>query len=776
MAILHRKGVRSSFLFAIIVVLALLMGQNFAWAADTASIEVQPIQVFINGENSTDKLSTEGGQPYFYDGHTYLPVRAAAEQLGIPVRWVPESNSIYIGDLSHSPNPLLRNLGQAGQTPLFAEIKPEHFIPALEYAVAAERQDIEEIIQNPEAPSFANTIEPLERMNLSKEISNILDLLNAAENNDALNKVANDAVVILSDHENNIFFNKALFDRVAQVHRQAGSQNLTSEQLNLLGKYYQNFIDNGVNLTEEQQKEMRQIDSRLATLSNQFPVNLLNDTNASYMLITDPQELSGLPDNLVEQAAQEAQKREMHGWCFTMDDPTVFTFLSLADNRDKRKEMLEKSKSIGRLTPETDNQEIVKEIVNLRLQRSKLLGFSNYADSILKDRMAGNTETVMSFLQELTDASLPVARQEIKELEEYAHSKGLQEALENYDRAYYNNQLLEEKYSFNEEALRPYFELNAVKAGVFELTKRLYGLRFVPNRQIQVYHPDVEVYEVFDENDRLLGIFYMDFFCRDGKSAGAWTTIVRMQEKRNGEDVRPLVNIVYNFSPQSEQEPALLSFYDVTVFLHEFGHGLHLLLSDVNYASLSTFGVAWDFVEMPSSIMENWAYEPEFLRLFARDYKTGQLLPDKTIERLNQMRTVLNAYQFTGTLQYSLLDMGWHTITEPLNTCVEDFENGILKDIRLFPPTPGSSISTQFSHLFSDDYAAGYYSYVWSNVLDAEAFQVFKKNGIMNRKVGEAFRKKVLSKEATVDPMILFKDFVGRDPSTDALLKREGLR
>ncbi len=503
---------------------------------------------------------------------------------------------------------------------------------------------------------------------------------------------------------------------------------------------------------------------------------MLKNTSAAYLLITDQQDLQGLPDSLVNNALQAAKARGMDGWYFTMDYPTVSAFLSQAGNREKRMEMRRIHRSIGMMTPETDNREVLKEIVNLRLEKAQLLGFSSYADKALQGRMAANRETVMDFLNELAATALPAAREDVKEIEEYAQSKGLQEPLASFDIAYYDNQLRQEKYNFDEEALRPYFELNQVKAGVFELAKRLYGLRLVQNEEIQVYHPEVEVYEVYDENNRLLGILYMDFCCRDGKGAGAWTTGFRYQAKNDGENILPLINLVYNFPVPGEDGSSLLSFYDVTTFLHEFGHGMHFLLSNVNYASLSTMGVAMDFVELPSTLMENWAYEKDFLHLFARDYKTGKPLPDETIDRLIEMRTVLNAPGFMGQLQYALLDMGWHTITKPVNTAVGDFENQILKDTHYLAPQPGILISPNFGHLFDNDsYAAGYYSYIWSDAMQADVYGVFKQQGIMSRKTGEAFREKVLSKGASVDPMVLFQDFVGRKPSTEALLKQEGL-
>ncbi len=777
MSLTMRKNSRISCIIVILVILALFAGTNSTWAVDTAkAVEAPQIQVYINGENCTEKLSAEGVQPHLISGRTYLPLRAIAEQMGMSVLWVPESTSVYIGDLSQSPNPLLRYLSTDALTPPLEEIKPEHFIPALEYSMAVERQVIEDIIHNPEAPSFANTVEPLERLNMSEEIGNIIVVLYNAANTDELQKVVEEALVLLSNHKNDIFFNKALFDRVSQARRQASTRDLTPEQLTLLEKYHQLFINNGVNLTAEQQDRVRQINSRLESLSNRYYSNVLEDTSAGYLLITDPKDLQGLPDSLVQEAYKEAKSRGMDGWCFTMDYPTVSLFLSRADNREKRREMDQIFRSIGMMTPETDNREIVKEIVNLRLEKAKLLGVPSYADCVLQSRMVENKEAVMSFLNELVDVALPAAREEIKMIEEYAWNKGFEGPVASYDFSYFASQLLQEKYSFDREVLRPYFELNQVKAGVFELAKRLYGLRFVQNEQIQVYHPEVKAYEVYDENDRLRGILYLDYFVREGKGEGAWAIAFRSQEKNDGKDVLPLINLVYNFPVPGEDGSSLLSFYDVTTFFHEFGHGMHFMLSDVNYASLSALGVAMDFAELPSTLMENWAYEKEFLHLFARDYKTGKPLSDETIDRLNEMRTVLNAGGFMAQLQYSLLDMGWHTITEPVNISVEDFENQILEDIRYVSPQPVEIESTNFTHLFdSGDYAASYYSYIWSDALQADVYDVFKQSGIMDRKTGEAFRTKVLSKGASVDPMILFKNFVGREPSTEALLKREGL-
>ena len=476
---------------------------------------------------------------------------------------------------------------------------------------------------------------------------------------------------------------------------------------------------------------------------------------------------------MIQAAVQAASDRGLEGWCFDMDTPTYSAFMTFADNRSKRQEMRQKYLSMG-MSSKHDNREIIKEISGLRLETAKIMGYDNYADYVLEERMAKNSATVTKFLNELLAASLPAARTDIAELQQYAHEKGLLGDLQPYDLAYYEHKLQQEKYAFDEQALRPYFPLEQVQTSVFELAHQLYGVSFVLNKDIPVYQKDVQAYEVFDEKQQFLGVIYMDFFCREGKSDGSWATSFRPQEKRNGEDIRPLVSLVFNFPSPIDSTPALLTFYDVTTFLHEFGHGMHFLLSDVNYRSSNPENACWDFVEVPSTLMENWAYEKEFLNLCAKHYQSGAALPEDMINKIQKNRTLRNASGFVGQLQYSVLDMAWHSISRPLNTSVDDFELQVLRDIRLLSPTPGTLISPSFSHIFDGGYAAGYYGYKWAAALEADIFTVFKQKGIMNRQTGEEFRQKVLARGAAVPPLELFKSFVGRDPSNNALLKREG--
>ncbi|MEN6347825.1 MAG: M3 family metallopeptidase [Syntrophomonas sp.] len=772
---MRNKIIKRSLAYIIIVVTVLFIAPNTIFAGqDSQSPGASEIQVIVNGVPLSGDDSA--GQPLVVDGRTYAPLRSLAAQLGLPLIWVPESKTVYIGDLSNSGNPLLQSFDTPRQTPPFGRIKPEHYLPALQYALALEKTEVDAIANNAAEPNFANTIEALERCGqLASRISDILLALNSAETNPALQKIAADASVLLADHDNDIYFNRPLFARIEKVYKRADRSQLSPEQCMLLENTYKGFLRHGVNLNPAQQVRLKQIDSSLAKLSSTFSENLLANGNDSHLLITQEQELSGLPDYLIQAAAQAAGEKGIKGWYFSMDAPTYSDFITFADNRDKRREIQQMYKSMG-MGPQRDNREIIKEITKLRLEKANILGYGNYADYVLEERMAGNSSTVTNFLNDLLAASLPPARAEIAELQQYANNRGLSGELQPYDSAYYNYKLVREKYAFDEQALRPYFPLPQVQSAVFELAHRLYGLKFVPNKDIPVYQKDVQVYEVFDEQQQFLGVFYLDYFCREGKSDGAWAITLRAQEKQNGENIRPLVNLVFNFPSPTGSTPALLSFYDFTVFLHEFGHGMHFLLSDVNYASLSSNGkICWDFVEVPSTLMENWAYEKDFLKLCARHYQSGEALPDDMINKIQQNRTLRNASGFVGQLQYSLLDMAWHSISQPLASSADDFELQVLRDIRLLPPLPGTAISPAFIHIFDDNYAAGYYGYKWAAALEADIFTVFKQNGIMNRETGEEFRQKVLSRGASVNPLELFKSFAGREPSNEALLKREGL-
>ncbi len=769
------KTIKRFFVYIVIASIILLSAPNPAFAGqDSRASGASEIQVIVNGVPLSSNDST--GQPLVIDGRTYVPLRSLAAQLELPLLWVPEDGTVYIGDLSHSSNPLLQSFDTPRQTPPFDRIKPEHYLPALQYALALEKAEVDTIVNNAAEPNFANTIEAIEGSGeLVSRISDVLFALNSSETNPALQKIATDASVLLADHYNDIYFNQPLFARIEQVYKQADRSQLSPEQCMLLENTYKGFVRNGVNLNQAQQGRLREIDSSLAKLSSTFSQNLLADGNESYLLITQEQELSGLPDYLIQAAAQDASEKGIKGWYFGMDAPTYYDFMTFADNRDKRREMQQMYKSMG-MSSQRDNRGLIKEMAKLRLEKANIMGYGNYADYVLEERMARNSSTVTNFLNDLMAVSLPSARAEIAELQQYANDQGLSGELQPYDLAYYDYKLMREKYAFDEQALRPYFSLPQVQTTVFDLARRLYGLNFVPNKDIPVYQKDVQVYEVFDDKQQFLGIFYLDYFCREGKGDGSWATTFRTQEKQNGENIRPLVNLVFNYPSPTDNTPALLSFYDLTVFLHEFGHGLHFLLSDVNYGSLSSNGnICWDFVEVPSTLMENWAYEKDFLKLCARHYQSGGTLPDDMINKIQQSRTLRNASGFVGQLQYSLLDMAWHSISQPIAASSDDFELQVLRDIRLLPPLPGTAISPAFSHIFDGGYAAGYYGYKWADALEADIFTVFKQNGIMNRQTGEEFRQKVLSRGAAVNPLELFKSFVGREPSNEALLKREGL-
>lgn len=685
-----------------------------------------------------------------------------------------DSTPSVISEIQAGGNPLLQSYNTPGQTLPFDQIKPEHFMPALQYALAQEKAEVEAITSNVEEPTFANTVEALERSHeLAAGISDILTALNDADTDPALQKIATDASVLLAVHDNDIYFNQPLFTRIELVYNQADRSRLSPEQQMLLENTYKSFIRNGVNLSPSQQARLRQIDSSLAALCSTYSQNLLANINDYYVLIKQEDELSGLPEYLVQTAARAASDRGLEGWYFKINAPTYFDFMTFADNPTIRQEMYQKYRSVG-MSPQKDNREIVKEIADLRLEKANIMGYDNYADYVLEDRMAQNSTNVRNFINVLLEASLPAAQSEVAELQQYAQGQGMQGDLQECDYTYYEHKLKQEKYFFDEQALRPYFPLEQVQSTIFELAHRLYGISFVPSKDIPVYQNDVQVYEVFDEKQQFLGVIYLDFFCRDGKGNGAWALTLRKQVKNDSENIRPLVNLVFNFPSPTESTPALLSFSEVATFLHEFGHGMHFLFSDVSYRSLNPENAYVDFVEVPSMLMENWAYEKEFLHLCARHYQNGEALPDDMVTKIQKSRTLRNAYDFVDQLRYATLDMSWYTIAKPLNISSDEFELQALHDISLLPPVPETLISPQISHIFVGGYDAGYYSYKWAEALEADIFMIFKQHGIMNRQTGEEFRQKVLARGASVPPMELFKSFVGREPSNHALLQREG--
>lgn len=674
-------------------------------------------------------------------------------------------------------NPLLSKFDTPYQTPPFDKIKHEHYMPALDSAISLARHEIDAIISNPEEPSFQNTIEALDHSGkLLADVSNILFNLNEAETDSTLQQIVIEASPKLTDFSNDINLNPELFKRVKAVWEKRESLNLTPEQAMLLDKTYKGFVRNGANLSEADKEKYRAISRELSELTVKFNQNVLAETNSYKLHITNEADLAGLPQSLIDAAAYTAKQKGMEGWVITLDYPMYGPFMKYADNRELRKQLYMAYGSRCFKGNEYDNQKVALRIANLRLELANLLGYPNYATFVLQNRMAETPEKVNQFLNQLVEASLPAARQELKEVEEFARGLGFTGKLERWDWSYYSEKLKNARYSYNEEELKPYFQLEKVIDGVFLLANKLYGLTFKPNGNIPVYHPDVKAYEVFDGSGRFMAVLYLDFFPREGKSGGAWMTSFRSQYRENGKDVRPLISIVTNFTKPTDKQPSLLTFYEFSTFLHEFGHALHGMLTDCNYSSLSGTSVYRDFVELPSQIMENFAVEKEYLDLFAVHYQTGEKIPHELVQKIIDSRNFQAGYFSLRQLGFGVLDMAWHTITKPVNVDVADFEAKTLKPLDIFPPVKGTNMSVTFGHIFEGGYAAGYYGYKWAEVLDADAFELFKEKGIFNPEVAKSFRENILSKGGTEHPMTLYKRFRGQEPTIDALLKRSGLK
>jgi peptidyl-dipeptidase Dcp len=668
-------------------------------------------------------------------------------------------------------NPLLGQFNTPRQTPPFDQIKTEHFMPAVEESIKQCRAEIESIINNPKPATFANTIEALEASGrLLERTTNILFHLNDADTNPELQEVAAEVSPILSDFYNDIILNEKLFAKVKYVYENCDRNRLTAEQKTLLENTYREFARNGAELGDEKKESLRQISRRLAELEMQFIENLLANTNNSYVHVTKAGELTGLPQATVDAAAEAAQALNLKGWVFTLDEPTYISVMSYADNRGLREQMYKTYGSVGS-RGENDNNAIVLEIANLRLEAAKLLGYPTHAHYVLEEHMAQNPRTVEDFQDKLYYALKGTAKEDVQKLQKFAAKMGLESELRPYDWSYYENKLKEQKLSFNEEELRPYFRLENVQKGVFQLAEQLYGLKFKVSKDITVYNPEVTVYEVFDADNRFLGVLYLDYFPRAGKGDGAWTAQIIDQEKYRGQDLRPQVMIVCNFTKPTKTEPSLLTLYEVTTLLHEFGHALHVLLSDVTYTATSGYNVRWDFVELPSQLMEKWAYQKEFLDMFAVHYKTGEKMPAALMEKVREQRTFHVAFNKLQQLRLGNIDIAWHNITSPVQVPVSRFEREANEEPALLPLVEGCLVSNSFSHIFAGGYAAGYYSYLWSEALAADAFDAFEENGIFNKVTAASFRDNILSKGGSEDPAVLYQRFRGRDAGIDALLE-----
>ncbi len=674
-------------------------------------------------------------------------------------------------------NPLLAEWTTPHQTPPFTEIKHEHFIPAIETALSSAKAEVDVIINNTDKPTFGNTIVALEDSGEKLDhITSVLFNLNSAETDDTIQAIAREISPKLSEFSNYVSLNDQLFAKVKEIYGQKESLNLSPEDLYLLEKKYLGFVRSGANLEPVAKKRYAEITTELSQLSLQFGENVLAETNAYQLLITDEKDLSGIPETEREAAAQNAKSKGKSGWLFTLHGPSFTAFMKYADNRDLREQMYRAYSSRGFQKNEHNNEEIIRKTVNLKMEKAQLLGFKNHAEYVLAERMAENPQKVNEFLNQLFTASRPGAEKDFAEVQNFAQLHGLKEQLRQWDWSYYSEKLKNANYGFDEQQVKPYFQLEKVREGVFELATRLYGLTFRENKAIPVYHPDATAYEVYDQDSTFLSVLYLDFFPREGKNGGAWMNDLRAESKINGKIVRPVITVVCNFTKPTETKPSLLTFNEVTTFLHEFGHALHGMLANTVYPSQSGTNVYRDFVELPSQIMENWGTEKEWLDLFAFHYQTGEKIPAELVQKLIDAENFQAGYAYQRQLSFGMNDMAWHWISEPMNGDIVEFEQKAIAPTELFKPIEGSCLSSAFTHIFAGGYAAGYYGYKWAEVLDADAFSQFKTNGIFDKATATSFRKNILEKGGTEHPMKLYVAFRGQEPSIEPLLERSGLK
>lgn len=658
----------------------------------------------------------------------------------------------------------------------FNEIKAEHYMPAFEEGMRQGLAEIDAITNNPAAPTFENTIEAFEKSGrLLSVVASCFYNLASAETNDELQAIELELSPKMSDYNSAILLNERLFERIKAVYGQKDKLKLTKEQAKMLDDIYEGFANNGANLSAADKEKYKELSAKLSELTLTYGQNVLKATNAWTRLIKDESLLAGLSDDTKQMMRANAEKKGLDGWLLDLKPTTYIPVMKYCDNRDIRRElyMAYNTRCIG---GEFDNTEIIKQIVNTRLALAQLFGKACYADKSLHKTMAETKENVYKLLDQLRDAYMPVARAEYDELQQFADSLGFYATLQAWDWSYYSEKLKNEKYSLSDDELRPYFELENVKKGVFGLANRLYGLTFVKNPNIQVYHPEVDAYDVFDNKGNFVAVYYCDFHPREGKRGGAWMNDFKPQWREGKKDSRPHIVNVMNFTRATADKPALLTYDEVETFLHEFGHGLHGMLTRCQYASMSGTNVPRDFVELPSQFNENFLGEKEFIDTFAEHYLTGEPMPQDLIDKIKAAQNYHAAYACARQLSFGYLDMAWHTLREPFDGDVIAFGNEAMEQVKVLPVVPETQMETAFTHIFSGGYAAGYYSYKWSEVLDADAFSVFKKNGIFDKKTADSFRKNILERGGAEPAMDLYKRFRGQEPTIDALLKRDGIK
>ena len=674
-------------------------------------------------------------------------------------------------------NPLLVEWNTPHQTPPFSKIQDKDYEPAFKVAIEEGKKEIDAIINNKEKATFENTIVALDNAgSLLSKVAGVFYNVKSANTNDSLKAIAIRMSPLMSDYSSYINLNEALFARIKTVYASKESLKLTTEQTTLLEDAYKGFVRAGANLSGKDKERYKEISKRLSELSLKFDENELNETNAFELLITDKKELKGLPESALEAAALAAKEKKKEGYLFNLQYPSYGPVMRYAENRELREKLARARGSVAFKNNKSNNTEIIREITSLRLEKANLLGFKSYSDFVLANRMAENADNVNNFLKELLEASHKYTVKEVKEVEKFARKNGFKgKQLQSWDFGFYSRKLKEARYSLDDEIVKQYFPLNKVQEGVFGLAHKLYGINFKEVNNIDKYHKDVQTFEVTDAEGKFVTVLYADFFPRASKQSGAWMNGIRDQKMINGKDRRPLVTIVMNFTKPTETKPSLLTMGEVETFLHEFGHALHGMLTKCTYGSVSGTSVLRDFVELPSQVMENWAMEKEWLDTFAVHYKTGEKMPAELIQKIKNASNYLAAYGNDRQVSFAMIDMAYHSITKPIEGKIIDFEKAAFAPTQVLPSVEGSCFSTAFGHIFAGGYASGYYGYKWAEVLDADAFSVFKKNGIFNKETANSFRTNVLEKGGSEHPMKLYVRFRGQKPTNEALLKRMGL-
>jgi peptidyl-dipeptidase Dcp len=661
-------------------------------------------------------------------------------------------------------------------TPPFDRITFEDYKPAFMAGMKQQTEEVNAIINNPEEPTFENTIEALDNSGaILTRVSRVFYGIRGANTNDSIRALAEELSPILSEHNDNIYLNEQLFARIKAIHDDTASMNLTTEQYRLLDEYYKSFVRSGIMLSEDDKSRLREINKELSGLTLRFGNNLLNETNSYKLVIDKEEDLAGLPEAVKATAASAAKAAGEEGkWVFGLQKPSWLPFLQYADNRDLREKLYKAMYMRGDNDNENDNKAVINDIVNLRIEKANLLGYDSHAHYTLDENMAKTPENVYKLLNELWDYALPQAKKEAAELQKLIDAEGGNFKLQSWDWWYYTEKLREKKYNLNEEETKPYFKMENVREGVFEVANRLWGLNFRKLDNVDVYHPEVEAYEVLDEDGSHLAVFYTDYFPRESKNAGAWMSSFRGQQVLNGENIRPLIFNVGNFTRPTDNTPSLLTLDEVETLFHEFGHALHGMMSNVNYAGVSGTSVSRDFVELPSQIMEHWAFHPEVIKLYAKHYETGEVIPDELIEKINTAANFNMGFNTTELVAAALLDMDYHTLTKKTDINVREFEKAAMSKIGLIEEIIPRYRSTYFSHIFSGGYSSGYYAYLWAEVLDADAFQAFVENGVFDKNTAKLFRDNILSKGNSDDPMTLYKKFRGAEPNPKFLLQNRG--